>query len=75
VPANKIVVGKPATTADANNAWMDGATLSSAFVTNYQHNGWKGGVMFWQFSNDVNGTICSGAISALLTAVATGSTI
>jgi hypothetical protein len=66
VPADKIVVGKPVTTSDANNAWMSAASLSDALVANYHYNGWRAGVMFWQFSSDVKGSFCSGAISALL---------
>lgn len=69
VPAEKLVVGKPATTGDGNNGWMSGASLSDAFVANYQYNGWKTGVMFWQFSSDVSGGMVSSAISALMAQV------
>lgn len=66
VPAEKLVVGKPATTGDGNNGWMSGVSLSDAFVANYHYNGWKTGVMFWQFSSDINGGMVSSAISALM---------
>jgi hypothetical protein len=45
---------------------MTASSLSDAFVANYKYNGWKAGVMFWQYSSDPNGTICSGAITPLL---------
>jgi hypothetical protein len=67
---NKIVVGKPATTADANPAsYMTPATLNASFVAAYQYNQWKTGVMFWQFSSDPNGTILQQSMSGLLTAM------
>ena len=45
---------------------MDAPSLSAAFVASYKHNGWRTGVMFWQYSSDPNGTICLGAMSALM---------
>lgn len=75
VPAEKVVVGKPATTADGNNGWMNGASLSDAFVANYHYSGWKTGVMFWQFSSDVSGGMVSSAISALMSLVGSEETV
>ncbi len=67
VPSNKIVVGKPATTADAApGSYMSASSISSALVANHKYNGWQAGVMFWQYSSDPNGVICSTAISALM---------
>lgn len=75
VPSNKIVVGKPATINDANAAsYMNPSTLNSAIVANYEYNGWHAGVMFWQYSSDPNGTICSTAISGLMGLIGVNST-
>ncbi|PIL36371.1 hypothetical protein GSI_00059 [Ganoderma sinense ZZ0214-1] len=48
IPLNKLVIGKPATAADASNGFMDAATLGSC-VKQAKAKGWNGGVMVWQF--------------------------
>lgn len=64
VPLEKIVVGKPATTADATNTgFTDPNVLSSAFVRAFQEGHWYGGVMLWQFPSDKGGE----AIRAIIT--------
>jgi hypothetical protein len=67
VPANKIVLGKPATTADGNNGWMSAAELNKAITDNYAYNGWKTGIMFWQFTSDIDGSFCSAVAQGVLT--------
>ena len=47
VSLNKLVIGKPATSADASNGYMSPATLASC-VNQAHAKGWKGGVMVWQ---------------------------
>ncbi|KAM5537760.1 hypothetical protein V8D89_008528 [Ganoderma adspersum] len=47
-PLNKLVIGKPATAADASNGYMDPATLGSC-VKQAKAKGWNAGVMVWQF--------------------------
>ena len=47
VSANKLVIGKPATAADASNGFMDPATLGSC-VKQAKAKGWNAGVMVWQ---------------------------
>ena len=47
IPLNKLVIGKPATAADASNGFMDPATLGSC-VKQAKAKGWNGGVMVWQ---------------------------
>lgn len=70
IASNKIVVGKPASTADANAAsFMSASSIGDALVANFKYNGWKAGIMFWQYSSDPNGTICSAAITPLITAL------
>lgn len=69
VIGSKIVVGKPATTADGGAGYMSGSSIGDALVANYRFNGWMAGVMFWQYSSDPNGTICAAAISPLLNAI------
>ncbi|KAF8310209.1 glycoside hydrolase [Clavulina sp. PMI_390] len=48
VPLNKIVIGKPGTTADANNGYIDPSTLAGC-VEQAQSSGWTAGVMVWQY--------------------------
>ena len=47
IPLNKLVIGKPATAADASNGFMDPATLGSC-VKQAKAKGWNAGVMVWQ---------------------------
>lgn len=61
VDASKIVLGKPATGGDGNNGWMSAADINSAIAANYPFSGWKTGVMFWQYSSDLNGAIGTAA--------------
>jgi chitinase len=49
IPADKVVIGKPATAADANNGLIDAATLATC-VAQGAAAGWNGGVMAWQVS-------------------------
>lgn len=49
---------------------MTAANLAAAFVANYKYNGWKTGVMFWQYSSDKNGVICNNSINPLMKLVA-----
>lgn len=48
VPLNKIVIGKPATAADASNGYMDPSTLAGC-VNTAKGKGWNAGVMVWQY--------------------------
>ncbi|KNZ74506.1 Basic endochitinase [Termitomyces sp. J132] len=48
VPLSKLVIGKPATTSDANNGFMSTSTLASCLNT-AKAQGWNGGVMVWQY--------------------------
>ncbi|KAI0731316.1 glycoside hydrolase family 18 protein [Earliella scabrosa] len=50
VPASKLVIGKPATTGDANNGYIAPQTLASC-VAQAKNQGWNGGVMVWQYPN------------------------
>ncbi|KAJ7482653.1 glycoside hydrolase family 18 protein [Mycena latifolia] len=63
VPLNKIVIGKPATGADATNGFMDPATLSTC-LAQAKAQGWSAGAMTWQYPN---------ANSAWITQVRSGS--
>jgi chitinase len=49
IPADKVVIGKPATTADATNGFVEPATLATC-VEQGAAAGWNGGVMVWQVS-------------------------
>lgn len=66
VQATKIVIGKPASTGDASNSYMLPSDINAAIAANYPYNGWKTGIMFWQYSSDLNGSICSQAAAFLL---------
>jgi len=48
VSLNKLVIGKPATSADASNGYIAPATLAGC-VEQAQSQGWSGGVMTWQY--------------------------
>ncbi|KAF9047088.1 glycoside hydrolase [Hymenopellis radicata] len=50
VDGSKLVVGKPATTSDANNGYMEPSLLASCLAT-AKDQGWDGGAMVWQFPN------------------------
>lgn len=67
VPGSKIVIGKPASTIDANNGWMSAADLNAAIAKNYAYNGWKTGLMFWQFTSDITGSFMNAAGKGYIT--------
>ncbi|KAI1792511.1 glycoside hydrolase family 18 protein [Ganoderma leucocontextum] len=48
VPASKLVIGKPATTADATNGYVAPSTLASC-ISEAKAEGWTGGVMSWEY--------------------------
>ncbi|PIL32409.1 hypothetical protein GSI_05655 [Ganoderma sinense ZZ0214-1] len=48
IPLDMLVIGKPATAADASNGFMDPATLGTC-VKEAKSKGWNGGVMVWQY--------------------------
>ena len=47
IPLDKLVIGKPATAADASNGFIAPATLGTC-VKEAKAKGWNGGVMVWQ---------------------------
>ena len=47
IPLDMLVIGKPATAADASNGFMDPATLGTC-VKEAKGKGWNAGVMVWQ---------------------------
>ena len=66
VPLEKIVVGKPVTTADAyNTGYMDQQTLGNALVRAYNEGHWYAGIMLWQFQSDKGG-LCVKAVCSQL---------
>lgn len=58
VPASKVVLGKPATHFNAKSGIIDPAVLNQAIIDNYAYNQWSTGIMFWQYSYDLDGAIC-----------------
>ncbi|KAG1808723.1 glycoside hydrolase superfamily [Suillus subaureus] len=48
VSLDKLVIGKPATTADATNGYMNTTLLAECVETAYEE-GWDAGVMVWEF--------------------------
>lgn len=48
VPLNNLVLGKPASTADADSGYLDPNTLAGC-LTQGQSAGWSGGAMFWEY--------------------------
>lgn len=52
IPASKIVVGKPAMKAHADNTgYVAGPDLGQWLKDFYQKTGWKTGVMFWKYKS------------------------
>ncbi|KAG1869307.1 glycoside hydrolase family 18 protein [Suillus tomentosus] len=48
VPLDKLVIGKPATAAQASNGYVDPTLLASCVSSAYA-SGWNGGVMVWEY--------------------------
>ncbi|KAL5504980.1 hypothetical protein ACEPAH_7643 [Sanghuangporus vaninii] len=48
VDLDKLVIGKPATSGDASNGFIDPATLAGC-VSQAKNQGWDAGVMVWEF--------------------------
>ena len=66
VPLHKIVVGKPATSADATNSgYMDPHALGQAALRAHQEGKWHAGIMMWQFFNDKGGQAMKSAAEPL----------
>lgn len=66
IPSKKIIVGKPATQADAyNTGYMNPSDIGIAAVKAYNDFKWYGGIMFWQYSSDHSGNIIYSAASKL----------
>ncbi|KAJ3207849.1 hypothetical protein HDU82_003245 [Entophlyctis luteolus] len=58
VPLNKIVIGKPVTSAGVDSGatgYMDAQEMADCFATAEQY-GWNAGVMGWRFGLDIQGT-------------------
>ena len=55
VPLSKIVLGKPNDAGAADNGYMDPSTLGQC-VSQAQSQGWNGGVMFWEYEQQVSST-------------------
>ena len=52
VSANKLIIGKPATTKDATNGFMDTTTFTGCLQQAKAKN-WNAGAMVWQVSRHV----------------------
>lgn len=67
IPQHKIIVGKPATSGDAMNTGYVSSTDLGAWCEKAATDlNWYGGVMFWQFKNDLSGNIVKNATSGLI---------
>jgi hypothetical protein len=49
-----VAVGKPVTTSDASNGWVDPSTLAQ-WLQQANQAGWCGGAMYWEYPSDTNG--------------------
>ncbi len=66
MPLNKIVVGKPSTKADAyNTGFVPSQQLGEWTSMAYTEYNWYAGVMFWQYSNDLEGKAILNAVGNL----------
>jgi len=46
---------------------MSAADLNQAIKDNYAYNGWNAGIMFWQFTSDIDGTFTNQVADGILT--------
>jgi chitinase len=68
IPANKIVVGKPATPQDVSNTgYVDSKTLGTWIAQASRELQWNTGVMLWQYSSDSQGLIINDLAQSLIT--------
>ena len=66
VQSDKIVIGKPATSTDADTAsYMSPTDLKNAIDAENQANGWRTGVMIYELSSDLNGAIMREIVSTI----------
>lgn len=63
ISSRKIVLGKPATTSDASNGYVDPVDLGIWSKKAESNFGWNPCFMFWQYIKDPNGTIIQSAIT------------
>ena len=70
IPSEKIVIGKPATSADtsAPASYMSPSALSTAISEGFSAHGWKTGVMIYQLSSDLNGSIMKQVVQPIVSA-------
>lgn len=65
IPPRKIVIGKPATMADVmNSGFFSPQSFGQAMRQWKQQTGRDPQVMFWQYLNDRDGTICRTVLEA-----------
>ena len=63
IPSEKVVVGKPATSAEAvNTGYVDFTSLGNWGAQAYNSFGWSAGFMVWQLKSDLQGTKIDAAI-------------
>lgn len=66
IPLKKIIVGKPATSADLwGTGYVSSTSLGNWTKKAYTDFKWYGGVMYWQFQSDLNGTLIKNAAGNL----------
>lgn len=58
VPASKILIGKPASTADASNGFMTAAAINTC-VRQAKARGWMGGLALFQYPNQAVGFVAT----------------
>jgi chitinase len=67
IPLEKIVVGKPASKAEADNTgYVDSQSLGQWVTQAYTDFKWYAGVMFWQYKSDLSGSEISNAAGHLV---------
>lgn len=73
IPSNKIVVGKPASAGDVmNSGLVSAADLGTWTSRAYTELGWYGGVMYWQYKSDLDGSVIKTATSSLMSKYSSG---
>jgi hypothetical protein len=64
VAENKLIIGKPATSSDASNGYIDPSTLAGC-VSQAVGQGWNGGVMVWEVCTSAAYSLRDRSLTAL----------
>lgn len=61
IPANSLVIGKPALRKDANDGYMNESLLAQCMADALKQ-GWSAGLMFWQYRSETSPSLLPGIL-------------